>query len=288
MTTTTTTISPTRYEPPSGGTAFDVGIAPAGLGVAAMVMALRSAARQGQIECGVTEMREAEVDRQAQVEARLEAMRRASEADKEGGFWSDVAGIAKKVALVAAIVVGTVATVYTAGTSGLIAAAAVAALTAAPLVLPELANEVADATNMNGWGKLTLQCVALAVCIVLAFWNPAGAIRGTSDVANGVNQGVSTVQKLADATRQVGQLTQAAAQIQQGHALIRQGLATIEVGEQQATAQHREADGLAAEQRRDEALDRLDEVYREAARSARAVARLAETQNDGAQAALRA
>jgi hypothetical protein len=264
-------------------------VAPAGLDTTMTVMAIRSATRRDRMENGAADARAAEVDRQAEVRARLEAMRKATEARDDGGFWSDVADIAKKVALVAAVVVGAAATIYTAGTSGLLAAAAVAALTAAPAVLPELATQIAEATNASTELSLVIQGVALAACIALAIWNPAGAISGVSQAASNVTTTTArTVAQVAHAMDGMGRIVQAQAQVYQGIAAVGEGINTIQAGGFTAEATRHQARSTTAGRERDEAMDHLETLYREAVRDARAFARMLDNQESGRQAALRA
>ena len=256
--------------------------------VATTVMAIRAATRRDRIGEATSDARSAEVDRRGQVQARLDAMRRAEAARKEGSFWSDVAHIAKRVALVAAVVVGAVATVYTAGTSGLLAAVAVAALTAAPAALPELANRAADALGANGTGRLVLQGLALAGCIALAVFNPAGAVSAATQTTGAMSETAQTVARVGDVIEATGRLVGAHAEVVRGVALVDQGLATIERGADLADANRHEARSVAITQRRDEAMEQLEDEYREAARAARVFAQMVGNQDQASQAALRA
>lgn len=259
-----------------------------GIGVSSMVMAIRSATREARIQEGTTGVRTAEADRQNQVEARLDAMRRAAEAKDEGGIWSDVANVFKWVAVAAAIVVGAVASAYTFGTSGFLAGVAVAALTAAPMVLPEAANWIADATNANDGWRLGLQGIALAACIVLAIWNPSGAVSGLSQAASSAGQTATTAARIADIVVDVGRLAQGTAALCSGLSSIEQGLAIIEEGDARADATRHEARATSAELTRDERMGEVEEVYREATRTTRIVARMIEQEEQAQQGALRA
>lgn len=259
-----------------------------GLDTATMVMAIRASSRQERIQSGESEARAAETDRKAQVEARLEAMRKAAEAREEGGFWSEIAGVAKTVACVAAVVVGVAASVYTAGTSGLLAAAAVAALTAAPAVLPELAEKLADATGADGWARVAILGTAAAVCIALAIWNPAGAISGTTQAAAAASETTQTIAQAARTVEGMARIVSAESQIYQGLSLVEGGLCTVREGDFQAAATEHRAFATAAGSRRDEAMEQLQAVCNEAVRDARTFARMLDNQDMGGQAALRA
>ena len=89
----------------------------AGLSVASQVMAIRGACRQLRVEGQSGELRSAANERQQHIEERLEAMRRAEEAQGDAGFWGKVADVMGTVALVAAVVVGVAGSVFTAGAS---------------------------------------------------------------------------------------------------------------------------------------------------------------------------
>lgn len=259
-----------------------------GLSIAMQVMALRSAGRQDRIEGMQSDVRTAQVNRQAEVEARLEAMRRAEEAQGDAGFWGKVADVLKVVALVATIVVGVAGAAFTAGASGLAAAGLFALLTATMTVAPYAAEAVASATNMTPEARLGLSVGVAALCIAGAILNPGAAATSTANIATASARMTSALAQTSVAVQRMAQCVELLARFTNGYSSVVGGLATMQAGEATADAQRHQAQSTAAGQRREEAMGRLEDVYRDALRATRQVMQTIEIEDQTSQAALRA
>lgn len=263
-------------------------VAPAPLSISARVMALRSASRQDRLEGARSDMRSAEASRQAQIDARLEAMRRAEEAQGDAGFWGNVADVLKVVAAVAAIVVGVAGTIFTAGASGAVAAIAFALLTATTVAAPYAGDLVADATNMSPTQRMILAIGVAVVCFAAAIFNPGAAATSATNIATAGTRISAAGAQLTAITQRLGQCVALLTQFTNGYSTTMGGLAAIEEGAAQADAQRHEAESTRAGQWRDDAGDALEDISREGLRAARQVMQTVEIEDEMTQAALRA